>query len=118
MKSRRLAVMSLMTCLPVIAFGQEYRCAQGDLQRRVSIVHEAGVTVPCEVHYYKDTEAPGEREVLWSAQNESGYCEARTEEFIEKLRGWGWNCQIGDEPLGVEADDTDVLSAGEEGDAQ
>ena len=52
----------------------ETRCVCGDMQRRVAIVYETGVAVPCEVHYFKDTEAPGEHQVLWNAQNESGYC--------------------------------------------
>ncbi len=64
--------------------------------RRVEILTEPGVSVPCEVHYYKDTEAPGERQVLWSASNEAGYCEKRTEDFIAKLQGWGWSCATGE----------------------
>ena len=71
---------------------QSYRCSYGDLQRRVEILSEPGVSVPCEVHYYKDTEAPGERQVLWSASNEVGYCEQKTREFIVKLQDWGWDC--------------------------
>ena len=72
--------------------------------------------------YYKDSEAPGERQVLWTADNESGYCESKTEEFIDKLEGWGWSCETGStpgpEPAAREADDTDVLSAGDESEVQ
>ena len=67
--------------LPGLVFAQDqnnYQCSHGDLQRRVEIVYETGVTVPCEVHYYKDTEAPGERQVLWRALQQEGYCEAKT----------------------------------------
>ena len=69
-----------------------YSCTFGDLTRRIEIVRETGVLVPCEVHYYKDTEAPGEQQVLWRAQSEEGYCEARATEFVEKLVDWGWDC--------------------------
>ena len=83
-----------------------YQCSYGELVRRVEIYTEPGVTVPCEVHYFKDTEAPGESEVLWSAQSQAGYCEQKTEEFIVKLQEWGWTCGAGEatpEPLGAVA---------------
>ena len=57
MNVKFLAVL-FATMLPSVAFGQSpqaYQCTYGDLQRRVEIYYEAGVTVPCEVHYYKDT---------------------------------------------------------------
>ena len=46
MKSR-FFLLSSMTLLPALAFGQDYRCSQGGLERRVSIVYETGVAVPC-----------------------------------------------------------------------
>lgn len=115
-----------------MAFGQEvgsYQCTFGDLQRRVEILTEPGVSVPCEVHYYKDTEAPGEKQVLWSAGSKEGYCESKTAEFIAQLESWGWDCGQGGEAMpaaepeietDVELDepppaydDTDVLSPGD-----
>lgn len=119
--------MFLAATLPGFAYGQgseTYQCSYGDLQRRVEILHEAGAEVPCEVHYYKDTEAPGDRQVLWHAASEAGYCERKAEEFIAKLQGWGWNCGQGDDSgpdaeQAVEAppekiDDTELLTPGEE----
>jgi len=96
----KLAIALLAATVPCLAFGQgtgSYQCSYGDLQRRVEILYEPGVTVPCEVHYYKDTEAPGERQVLWSATTQEGYCEAQTDAFIAKLRNWGWDCGQGAE---------------------
>jgi hypothetical protein len=113
----RYFVLPLAMLLPLLAAGQSnnnYRCTQGNLVRRVEIVYETGVAVPCEVHYHKDTEAPGQREVLWQAFNESGYCEARTREFVARLQGLGWACgaaQGADEA--PRRDDTDVLGVGE-----
>ena len=60
--------------------------------RRVEILTEPGVPVPCEVHYYKDTEAPGEKRVLWSAQAQAGYCEDKVDGLLTKLEGLGWDC--------------------------
>ena len=131
----------LAMAFPAISPGQgqtSYQCSFGELQRRVEILTEPGVSVPCEVHYYKDTEAPGDKQVLWSAGSQEGFCESKTEEFIAKLEGWGWDCGDGGEaapatapeaPSAPEAaaepeateeseeappvyDDTDVLSPG------
>jgi hypothetical protein len=64
----------------------------GGLTRRIEIAREGGSPVPCEVLYFKDSEAPGERQVLWSAANESGYCEAQAQSFVARLEGLGWEC--------------------------
>lgn len=99
--------------------GNSYRCTLGANVRRVQIFYETGVAVPCEVQYFKDTEAPGERQVLWRALHESGYCEARTREFIAKLEGLGWQCEADQgtteppAPANGTADDTDVLQPAE-----
>jgi hypothetical protein len=116
-----IALLALV--VPGIAIAQDagkYQCTHGDLVRRVEILTEPGLTVPCEVHYYKDTEAPGESQVLWSAQTQEGYCVAKAEEFVARLQGWGWSCgaSAAPAPEAEEAeppvyDDTDVLSPGD-----
>ena len=134
MTSKSLITL-LAAAAPCLALGQgtgPYECSYGDLKRRVEILTEPGVSVPCEVHYYKDTEAPGDKQVLWSASSEEGYCERKTDEFIAKLEGWGWDCgraaETAPEPAAepevaeeaeAEApvyDDTDVLSPGDPSD--
>jgi len=122
-------ITTLLLVIPMIGLTQDqtsYQCTMGELTRRVEIMHETGVTVPCEVHYYKDTEAPGERQVLWRAMSEAGYCEAKTTEFIEKLSGMGWDCgtsSMSAEDAGMgdaesemsgDADDTGDLAPAEE----
>lgn len=101
--------------LPVLAFSQDqqkYQCTSGELTRRVEIFSEPGVAVPCEVHYYKDTEAPGERQVLWRAQNDAAYCASKTQDFIAKLTEMGWNCgqETEDAEEAAVEDDTDALT--------
>ncbi len=102
-----LIFTALITLIPGIALSQattSYQCVQGDLVRRIEIVAEPGVTVPCEVHYYKDTEAPGQDDVLWRAQSDPTWCGTRAEEFVAKLGGWGWNCAAAD-PAGIVSDE-------------
>lgn len=95
----KIMAIFLAALLPGLSLAQtphNYQCTYGDLQRRVEVLYETGVTVPCEVHYYKDTEAPGETQVLWRAMNEAGYCERMAENFIGKLKGMGWECGVGE----------------------
>lgn len=99
MNDKFLAVL-LVAMLPGLSFAQgsqNYLCTYGDLQRRVEIVYETGVVLPCEVHYYKDSESPGDMQVLWRAMNEAGYCEAKTQEFVTRLKALGWSCAANDD---------------------
>jgi hypothetical protein len=111
---KKILITVVMTAFPAVIFAQDsngYQCSLDEVTRRVEIFYETGVTVPCEVHYYKDTEMPGERQVLWRAANEEGYCEAKAAEFIEKLRGMGWTCWAAGTTESVEADETDDTEA-------
>jgi hypothetical protein len=123
MYRRNLAFIAAIF-LPVLAIAQDqqsYQCTSGELTRRVEIFSEPGVAVPCEVHYYKDTEAPGERQVLWRAQNDAAYCASKAQEFIAKLNDMGWDCgqqaEV-DEPVDADesesVDDTDALTPADE----
>ncbi len=115
--NQKILAIFLAALLPSLAFAQaphNYQCSYGDLQRRVEILYETGVTVPCEVHYYKDTEAPGEMQVLWRALNEEGYCERMADNFIGKLRDLGWSCGQGGAG-GAEAPATEQADDAEQG---
>ena len=87
-----IGLISLLLPGLALAQGAETACTYGDMVRRVVIMTEPGVSVPCEVHYFKDTEAPGEDQVLWSATNQAGYCEEQAAGLVSKLEGWGWDC--------------------------
>jgi hypothetical protein len=90
-----LPISILLATLPAIAQAQagETQCTYGDLVRRIVIMTEPGVSVPCEVHYFKDTEAPGEDEVLWRATRQAGYCEEKAAGLVASLEQSGWDCQ-------------------------
>ncbi len=123
MKHISLTVL-VAAILPFTSLAQDqnnYHCSNGDLQRRVEIVYETGMTVPCEVNYYKDTEVPGERQVLWQAMRQEGYCEEKTREFIAQLTAWGWYCEQQDNGVAADeaaepdaADDTEMPAPSEE----
>jgi hypothetical protein len=90
-----IPISILLAALPAIALAQagETQCTYGDLVRRIVIMTEPGVSVPCEVHYFKDTEAPGEDEVLWRATRQSGYCEEKAAGLVAGLEQSGWDCR-------------------------
>lgn len=68
-----------------------YECRHGGDVREIDVVYlKRESDVPCEVNYTKE----GVQENLWNATYSEGYCEARAQEFVEKQRGWGWDCQL------------------------
>ena len=74
------------------AWAKTATCTMKSLERSVELRYQnPGEAVPCEIGYSKPSEEMGEQ-VLWRAENEAGYCEARFEEFVDKLRGFGWSC--------------------------
>ena len=94
---RVVLALALSAVLPLSAIAQStttYQCTMGGNTRRVELVHLRPERVPCEVLYFKDTEAPGERELLWSADVDVGYCEARAAEFVTQLEELGWSCPM------------------------
>ena len=110
----RIAVILTTALLPFIAEAQEtnkYLCSYGDMQRRVEISSEPGVAVPCSVHYFKDTEMPGQQQVLWSADNDPTYCSSKAMELVAKLEGWGWDCGRGDDTAIDEGETEDAETA-------
>jgi hypothetical protein len=73
------------------AHADSWNCSHDDLVREVQIEYPEGGSVPCNVIYKKQTEG-FEDQVLWSAENQDGYCEEKAHEFVGKLESWGWVC--------------------------
>lgn len=86
----RILIGILFTiCFSQIALADtSYVCTQGGMERKIEVAYLGTDKVPCEVRYTKN----GDTQVLWTAQAEEGYCEAKAAEFVEKQRGWGWEC--------------------------
>jgi hypothetical protein len=73
----------------LLAADEVYACQHDGIERTVRVVYEsADSQIPCRVVYEK---AAG-NQTLWSSLNEVGYCEGKAESFVEKQRGWGWDC--------------------------
>jgi hypothetical protein len=69
-------------------------CQHQGLIRRVEIHYpDSKANLPCEVHYKKETEQPGSDKVLWTSSNLENFCQEKAKEFVEKLKGWGWDCK-------------------------
>jgi len=67
----------------------KYVCKSGNVERIIEVVYSSPDSkVPCDVKYTKSDSA----EVLWSAQNETGYCESKSDELALKLENLGWVC--------------------------
>lgn len=84
------AVLAALFISSAALADEAYVCKQGNQERVINIVYaNAGATVPCEVTYTKED---GTTQSLWQAQNVAGYCEDNAAAFVEKQRGWGWDC--------------------------
>ena len=71
-----------------------YTCTQEGMERIIKITYQDQETkIPCEVTYDKGQGS----QLLWYAENDSGYCEHQARKFIAKQEGWGWKC-ASDEP--------------------
>jgi len=79
-------------------------CSHGNETRVIEVAYTGDGAVPCEVRYAKSDGS----KVLWSANNAVDYCEAKANAFIEKQKGWGWNCEVSAMPAQVEAMSSEV----------
>lgn len=82
-------VFSLLVSVAQAETNYSFACKHDNSLRSIEVVYlEADATVPCEVRYHKDDETS----VLWSANNQLGYCELKAQGFAEKQEAWGWAC--------------------------
>ncbi len=68
-------------------------CTSGGNTRKVELISASAETkLPCEVHYKKETEQTGHNQVIYTANNDLGFCHAKAAAFVDKLTGMGWAC--------------------------
>lgn len=100
--SKMLTVTAALT-LSSVAHAEETiqsSCKNGDLVRRVVVVESSlSSGLSCEVVYWKDTEAPGVRQVLWTAKQDAGYCYSKAISMVGKLAALGWTCDSTSSPI-------------------
>lgn len=64
-------------------------CSQDGAERVITVIYDNPETgTACEVSYEK----AGETQVLWSANNDRDYCLGKAQAFVNKQKGWGWDC--------------------------
>ena len=105
LRSLQLMAMAALA-LPAIAAQAtetiQTSCGRGDLVRRVVVVENSlSSGISCEVVYWKDTEAPDVRNVLWTARMDTGYCYSRALTLVGKLASLGWACDSVSSPVGL-----------------
>lgn len=89
----RAAMTMLVTLLAgtQVAQASSWTCEHGNLVREIRVERTSDESAPCQVVYNKDAEGQGSS-VLWSAENDAAYCDAKADELAEKLQGYGWSC--------------------------
>ena len=100
-----LAACGLIVLGGQFAWGKTVSCTMMSLERTVELRYQnPGEAVPCEIGYSKQSEGFDDQ-VLWRAEHEAGYCEARFDEFVDRLRGFGWSCEEVDSDASSAASD-------------
>lgn len=94
MKNKKMAWAAFAIFLPFGAFAMgETICTMNNVERRVEVAStNTTMAVPCKVQYFKED---GSTKILWNAQNDIAYCEAKAREFVQKLETLGWACTEG-----------------------
>lgn len=91
-----------IACVVFPAPGQtdvEQVCTLGATLRRIEVIFADGRgAAPCEVAYVKETEQPGERSVLWTAERDGDFCIGKARELANRLEQAGWRCDGGGAP--------------------
>jgi hypothetical protein len=86
-----LTIILAALTLPTTANAGSWICEHDNLMREISVQRETSDPAPCSVVYNKDTENLGSS-VLWTAQHDGAYCDAKANGLAEKLVSSGWSC--------------------------
>ena len=92
-KMKRLGLTAVLAALvlPTAVLAESWICEHGNLIREITVERTTSEPAPCSVTYNKEAEGQGSN-VLWTAQFDGAYCDARANDLAEKLRGFGWSC--------------------------
>ena len=84
-------IILAVSILPTAANAESWICDHGNLIREISVERATTEPVPCSVNYNKESEGLGSS-VLWTANADGSYCDAKANGLAEKLEGLGWSC--------------------------
>lgn len=85
-----IIILAALT-LPTTANAESWICESANLIREINVEREATGSAACSVAYNKETEGLGST-ILWTAQFDAAYCDAKANGLAEKLKGLGWSC--------------------------
>ena len=91
LSTRIFPILAIALLSPLGAQADSWSCRHDNDVREVHVMTTGEAPVPCEVVYKKLTEG-AEDQVLWNAQQDGSYCEAKASEFVARLESWGWTC--------------------------
>jgi hypothetical protein len=99
-RDHKLAVcLVALLGIPSTVLAGSWTCENDGVTRHIVVFYpDAPARLPCKVFYAKPDENVLPR-ALWEAGNTPGYCEQRANEFVDKLRSYGWRCSA-DDPEG------------------
>jgi len=81
------------------ASAAEFQCRHGDQLRRVEVnTGEVARDAACEVRYWRDASTPPEGQVLWRANQDLDFCDAKARDLLARLEAGGWACAASDSP--------------------
>lgn len=84
--NKLLLPLLLITGSAIAADNQTFTCTNAGSTRTIEV---AAAGNGCEVRYTKG----GDTQTLWRAEHESNYCAPKAEAFVEKQKGWGYQCE-------------------------
>jgi hypothetical protein len=87
------------------ATDEAYMCRNGERERRIELQRaDAPNRLPCQVIYWRDANRSDDREPMWEAAHDFGFCIERTRDLVQRLEEAGWSCQkAGPPPVEMEA---------------
>jgi hypothetical protein len=85
-----LAALAALAAAPA-ASAESWICEHSTLVREINVERTTADPAPCSVAYNKQSEGQGVK-ILWSAQHEGSYCDAKANGLADKLQGLGWSC--------------------------
>jgi len=108
---KKLVLLLSALIFSQVSFAQDYTCTQGSAVRHISVEHEEGQELPCQVKYDKPDQATVE--YPWNADSTPGYCEEKAEYLASRLESFGWQCMVveanAEQPVDVEVVEVEVV---------
>ena len=92
---KKLVLLLSGLILSQVSFAHDYTCSVGPAKRHISVEHEEGQELPCQVKYDKPDQATVE--YPWNAESTPGYCEEKAEYLANRLESFGWQCMVVEE---------------------